>query len=290
MANSIELVSKSVALLDEVYKYYSLTQDLESDSNIVRQGTNANEILYPKISMDGLGNYDRNDGYVNGSASLEWETVKFNYDRGRTFSVDAMDNEETINVAFGKLSSEFVKTKVVPELDAVRFATYCGATGIGTKSEALTTGDGVCSAITTANTTLDEAEVPVESRYLYITPTLYNQIIALDTYKSKAMLEGFAKVVKVPQTRFYSAIDLLDGKTSGEEIGGYKKATSGKNINFMIIEKSAVIQYTKHLVNKVITPEQNQKADAWMLFYRAYGLTDVFENKVAGIYASISTT
>ena len=143
MANSIELVSKSVALLDEVYKYYSLTQDLESDSTIVRQGTNANEILYPKMSMDGLGNYDRNDGYVNGSASLEWETVKFNYDRGRTFSVDAMDNEETINVAFGKLSSEFVRTKVVPELDAVRFATYCGATGIGTKSEALTTGDGV---------------------------------------------------------------------------------------------------------------------------------------------------
>lgn len=290
MPNSIELVSKAVALLDEVYKASSLTQDLESDSSIIRHGTNANEILYPKLSMDGLADYDRNSGYVDGSATLEWETVKFNYDRGRTFQIDAMDNEETINTAFGKLSSEFIRTKVVPELDAVRFATYCGTTGIGTKSEALTTGDGVCSAITTANTTLDEAEVPTESRYLFITPTLYNQIIALDTYKSKAMLNDFAKVVKVPQTRFYSAIDLLDGKTSGEEIGGYKKATTGKNINFMIIEKSAVIQYTKHLVNKVITPEQNQHADAWKFFYRAYGLTDVYENKTAGIYASISTT
>lgn len=290
MANSIELVSKSVALLDEVYKYYSLTQDLESDSDIIRQGASANEILYPRISMDGLGDYDRNSGYVDGSATLEWETVKFNYDRGRTFSVDAMDNEETINVAFGKLSSEFVKTKVVPELDAVRFATYCGVAGIGTKTETLTTGDDICNAITTANTVLDEAEVPTESRYLFVTPTLYNQIIALDTYKSKAMLEGFAKVVKVPQTRFYSAIDLLDGKTSGEEIGGYKKASAGKNINFMIIEKSAILQFTKHIVNKVISPEDNQTADAWKFFYRAYGLTDVYDNKVKGIYCSHSTT
>jgi hypothetical protein len=290
MANSIALVSKAVALLDEVYKQESLTQDLESDSNIVRNGNNANEILYPKLSMDGLADYDRNSGYVDGSATLEWETVKFNYDRGRTFQIDSMDNEETINIAFGRLASEFVRTKVVPELDAVRFATYCGTNNIGTKSESLTSGDDILQAIINANTTMDEAEVPTESRYLYVTPTIYNVVTGLDTYKSREMLDGFAKIVKVPQSRFYSAIDLLYGKSADEEIGGYKKATNGKNINFMVVEKSAVMQFTKHLVNKVITPEMNQSADAWKLFYRAYGLTDVFDNKTAGIYASVSTT
>lgn len=290
MPNNIELVSTSVALLDEVYKEYSLTQDLESSSAIVRHGNNTNEILYPKISMDGLGDYDRNSGYVEGSASLEWETVKFNYDRGRTFQIDSMDNEETINLAFGRLGAEFVRTKVVPELDAVRFATYCGTTGINTKSENLTSGESVCNALMSANVLMDEAEVTQEGRILYITPTFYETIKAMDTYKSRAMLERYSKIVKVPQTRFYSAITLNDGKTSGEEIGGYKKSADGKNINFMVIEPSAVIQYTKHLVNKVITPEENQHADAWKLFYRAYGLTDVFENKAAGIYASISTT
>lgn len=290
MSNSIALVSKAVALLDEVYKQESLTQDLESDGSIVRQGNNANEILYPKLSMDGLADYDRNSGYVDGSASLEWESVKFNYDRGRTFQIDAMDNEETINLAFGRLASEFVRTKVVPELDAVRFATYCATNNVGTKSEALSSGDDILQAIITANTTLDEAEVPTESRYLYVTPTLYNVITGLDTYKSREMLNSFVKIVKVPQTRFYSAIDLLDGKSSNEEIGGYKKSTDGKNINFMVVEKSAVMQFTKHVVNKVITPDANQTADAWKFFYRAYGLTDVYDNKVAGIYASVSTT
>ncbi|MDE6781164.1 MAG: hypothetical protein K2J40_06880, partial [Ruminococcus sp.] len=276
--------------LDDVYKLASLTDILESDASTVRQGTNANEICIPKIDMDGLADYSRSGGYVDGDNKLTWETVKFDYDRGRSFSVDAMDNEETIGISFGMLSSRFVRNKVVPEMDAYRFAKYAATTGITVKSEALTTGDGVCSAITTANNALDEAEVDTENRILFITPTLHNAIIALDSYKSKAMLESFSKVVKVPQTRFYTAISLLDGKTEDEEIGGYKKAAAGKNINFMIIEKSAVMQFTKHVVNKVITPEDNQTADAWKFFYRAYGLTNVYDNRVKGIYCSHSTT
>ena len=290
MANSIALVKKYVDKLDDVYKLASLTDILESDASTVRQGTNANEICIPKIDMDGLADYSRSGGYVDGDNKLTWETVKFDYDRGRSFSVDAMDNEETIGISFGMLSSRFVRNKVVPEMDAYRFAKYAATTGITVKSEALTTGDGVCSAITTANNALDEAEVDTENRILFITPTLHNAIIALDSYKSKAMLESFSKVVKVPQTRFYTAISLLDGKTEDEEIGGYKKAAAGKNINFMIIEKSAVMQFTKHVVNKVITPEDNQTADAWKFFYRAYGLTNVYDNRVKGIYCSHSTT
>lgn len=288
MANSIALVKKYVDKLDDVYKLASLTDVLESDASTVRQGTNTNEICIPKIDMDGLADYDRSGGYVDGDDKLTWETVKFDYDRGRAFSVDAMDDEETIGISFGMLSSRFVRNKVVPEMDAYRFAKYAGTPGITVKSETFSTGDVVCSAITTANNVLDEAEVDAENRILFITPTLYNAVISLDTYKSKAMLEGFSAVVKVPQTRFYTAIDLLDGKTSGEEIGGYKKSTAGKNINFMIIEKSAVLQFTKHIVNKVIAPEDNQSANAWKFFYRAYGLTDVYENRAKGIYCSHS--
>ena len=110
--------------------------------------------------------------------------------------------------------------------------------------------------------------------------------MAVDTSKSKEILNGFTKVVKVPQSRFYTAIDLADGTTGGEEAGGYTKATSGKEINFMIIQKDAIIQYPKHTVNKVVSPEENQTSDGWMFFFRAYGLHDVYENKVAGIYLS----
>lgn len=286
MPNSIALVQNYVDRLDDVYRQSSCTAILESDAATVRSGASDNEILIPKLDMDGLADYDRNSGYVGGSVDLTWESAKFDYDRGRTFSVDAMDNEETIGISFGMLSSRFVRNKVVPETDAYRFAKYAGTEGITTKEETLADGSAACAAITEANNALDEAEVSAEGRYLFITPTLHNMIVALDTYKSKAMLEGFAGIIKVPQKRFYTAIDLLDGKSSDEEIGGYKKASGGADINFMIIEKSAVIQFTKHNVNKAISPEENQQADAWKFFYRSYALTDVYENKTAGIYCS----
>lgn len=286
MANSITLFKNYIDLLDEVYKQSSMTSMLDGDTTLVRAGANTNEIIIPKISMDGLADYSRNGGYVKGDVTLTNETVKFNYDRGRKFSVDNMDNEETAGLAFGKLSSEFIRTKVVPEMDAFRFATYAGTTGIS-KATAGTLADGVAvlTALVAAQSKMDEDEVPYENRILFITPTLYNMVNAVDTNKSKEVLSSFSKIQKVPQTRFYTAIELLDGTSDNELAGGYKKNTaSGKDINFMIIHKDALLQYPKHTVNKVVSPEENQTDDGWMFFYRAYGLADVYENKVAGIY------
>ena len=140
-------------------------------------------------------------------------------------------------------------------------------------------------ALRTAVTAMDEAEVSYENRFLFITPTLKGMIEDLDTTKSREVLAKFAGIVEVPQTRFYTAIDLLSGKDS-ENKGGYKKNANGKELNFLIVEKSAILQYNKHIAPKVVSPEQNQNADAWKFGYRKYGLADVYENKTAGVYVS----
>lgn len=293
MPNAITKFKKYVPLLDEVYKKAAITSVLDSDASLAQAGANADEIVIPKIDMDGLGDYDRASGYTGGDVTFTNETVKFNYERGRMFNVDAMDDEETAGLAYGKLASEFIRTKVAPEGDAFRFAQYSSTSGITTKAESLTTGEGVIKALRTATTAMDEAEVPYENRYLFITPTLKGLTDDMDTTKSKEVFSRFAQVLEVPQTRFYTAIDMLDGKTktTGENAvdetkGGYKKASTAKDINFMVIEKSAVLQYNKHIAPKVITPEANQDADAWKFGYRKYGLADVYENKTAGIYVS----
>ena len=292
MANSIALFKSYVAMLDEVYKLASLSSVLDGAAELAQQGANVNELIIPKISMDGLANYSRNGGYVAGDVTLTNETVKCNFDRGRMFSIDNLDNAETAGVAYGRLASEFIRTKVVPELDAFRFAQYAQATGIGTVAgAALSTGAAVVEALRAAVNAMDEAEVPQEGRYLFITPTLAGLVEDLDTTKSKAVLAGFAQVIQVPQSRFYTKIDQYDGSTEGETAGGYiKDATDGKNINFMVIHKPAVIQYQKHVAPKVITPEQNQDGDAWKFGYRNVGIADVYENKVAGIYLHKAAT
>ena len=284
MANNITKFKKYIDLLDEVYKVNAKTSVLDGDTTLVRAGANADEIIIPKMSLDGLADYSRNSGYVNGDVTLTNETVKFNYDRGRAFTVDAMDNEETAGVAFGKLSSEFLRTKVVPEVDAFRLSTYAGIEGISSATGTLADGNAALSAIVTAISKMDDDEVSEEGRVLFITPTLYNQILNVDTYKSKEIMSRFSSVVTVPQSRFYTAIELADGTTSGETAGGFTKAADAKDINFMIIQRDAVLQYPKHVVNKVVSPEENQTSDGWKFFYRSYGLADVYENKVAGIY------
>lgn len=287
MANAITLFKKYIDVLDEVYKVSSVTSILDGDMTLVRMGANANEIIIPKMMMDGLANYSRSTGYVHGDVTLTNETVTFNYDRGRTFTVDAMDNEETAGIAFGMLASEFIRTKVVPELDAFRFATYAGIDGIGAATGEIANGNDALTALIDGQNAMDEAEVPADQRILFITPTLYNFIYNVDTSKSKEVLSSFGAIQKVPQSRFNTQVDLMDGTTSGEEAGGF--TTTGQDINFMVVHKPAVLQYSKHIVNKVITPEANQTSDGWKFFYRSYGLADAYENKAAGIYLHAKT-
>ena len=289
MPNNIKLSQNYIPLLDEVYKKASTTTVFDADDTVVRQGANANEILVAKLEMSGLKDYSRNEGYKNGSVNLVWETLKYNYDRGVKFTVDSMDNEETIELSFGKLGGEFERTKVAPEGDAFFYSTLAGTPGISKVSAGATytTGEQVLEALRAAQNQMDEDEVSNETRHLRITPTLLRMAESVDKHKDKSVLDEFASIEKVPQSRFYTAIELDSSEDEEDSLkGGYKKADGGKNINFMIIEKSAVIKKDKHKANDIIRPEDNQTSDGYMQKYRKYGIVDTYENKLAGIYLS----
>ena len=287
MHNNIVLAKNYVALLDEVYRNASVTADLTADATMIRAGANVNELVYPQISVTGLGDYDRNSGYTDGSVDLQWKTAKFNYDRGTKISVDAMDNQESFDLAFGAAGATLQREKVAPEADAFTFATLAGMSGISI-GEAATFAGGAdfLEALLIAKNKMDEDEVPEEGRILYATPTLMNAVMALDTTKSREVLNAFAVRKKVPQSRFYTAIDLLDGKSEDEKVGHFRKAADGKDINFMIVHKPAILKWDKHVVGDVIAPANNPNSDAYILKYRKYGIVDVYENKRAGIYLS----
>lgn len=296
MANSIALIAKMQPLLDEIYKLGSLTADLDVNAARIGDFVGANVVKYFKTSMDGLGTYARNSGFVAGSVTGTWETLTLSVDRGRKFYVDSMDDEETADMAFGTLAGEFMRTKVIPEMDAIRFSKYASKSGILTTTAAdLTTAAGVLAAIDVAIKEMDENEVPAEGRILYITPTNYSllknstAVTRFATMTDGSLNRDFTvfdnmKVVKVPQTRFYTAIDLYDGTTSGQEAGGYIKNASAKNINFMIIHPSAVIQVPKHKPLRIFDPSVNQSGDGWSMDYRMYHDAFVEDNKVKGIY------
>lgn len=279
MANSIALRKQYSTLLDEVYKLSSLTSVLDGPNELIREGANANEILIPKMSMQGLADYNKQTGYVSGDVTLEYETKKCTYDRGRMFTVDAMDNIESAGIAFGRLSGEFLRTKVVPELDAWRLASYAQISGITTVSATLVNGKEALAALRAARGKIENAEANLATCYLFINPTVYGMIEDLDTNASRKAIEGFAGIIKVPEGRFYNKVTLT---ASGA--GGFTKASGALSMNFLIIDKQAAIQYQKHTVSKIISPDANQDADAWKFGYRTVGIAECLDNKKDGIY------
>lgn len=293
MANSITLAQKYLPLLDAVYKQSSRTAILDATGI---QFVGANTVKVYKTSMDGLGNYARNTGFVKGDVTGTWETLTLSKDRGRSFMVDAMDNEETMDMAFGTLAGEFIRTKVAPEIDAYRFATLAGKTGIltGTAADIAIGTTDVPGLVDTAEKDMNEAEVPYEGRILFISETAYaglrakvTRTVMNDERGINHEIETYdgMRIVRVPQARFYTAITLQDGSTSGQTAGGYVgTATTGYPINFMIIHPSAVTAVTKHVVPRIFSPDVNQTADAWKFDYRVYHDIFAYDNKVKGIY------
>lgn len=245
MPNNFVLPKGYTSALDEVYKLASVTADLVTNDALVREGANVGEVLYPHMEVSGLGNYSRNSGYTDGSATLEWETSKCNYDRGTRIQVDYADNQESFNLAFGALGAELQRTKVAPEADAFTFATIFGTEGISKVKETYADGAKFLEALLAAKSKMDEDEVPEDGRILYVTPTLLNSVMALDTTKSREALDSFAVRKKVPQSRFYTAIDLLDGRTEGEELGHFRKAEEAYALTKDTEIDSSKTYYTK---------------------------------------------
>ena len=287
MPNSITLFKENAPkLLDKIYASESTTSDFDINGDLVQAGKNANEIIVPVLDMDGLGDFDRNSGYVGGDIQLTNETKKFNYERGRKLKTDAIDNEETGGVILANVSAEFLRTKVIPEVDAVRYSTYCAIPQISKITGTYADAQSVYSAIAALYDKMTDDGVPESDRHLRITSTLLGFIRDMDTYKSKELLNKFASVKTVPQARFKTVIKLKDGVSEGEKVGGFEPGTGAKDINFMIIHKPALLQYTKHNKMKVFTPDQDQDGDNYKWLYRIYGLNDYYANKTAGIAVS----
>ena len=290
-SNNIAFARNYTSVIDEVYQRASVSGVLNSGRRMVRAGHNAKEILIPKISVTGLGNYTRNVGYKTGAITYEFETKAFNYDRGIRLFADVMDVEEAgVNDCFVEAGAELQRAQVAPEADAFTFAQIAGHTGVTVTPEDLSeaTATDILQALREVTSAMDEKQVTLGSRYLFITPTLKG---VLDDFSyanptmSNRVLERFARVIEVPQARFYTAIDLKSGDTEF----GYAKAAAGKAINFMVVEKSAVIKFDKHVASRVFSPDELESLDSYMMKYRKYGIVELFDNKLDGVYVSAAT-
>lgn len=303
MANVIEYAKVFQTELDKQMVAGSTTGWMELNSNLVKYN-GGNEVKIPKILMDGMGDYDRATGFVGGSVTFSYETHQLTQDRGRSFSLDSQDVDETNFVATaGAVLGEFQRTKVIPEVDAYRYSKIASLAIAGSKASGGYTasktdildkliadiytiqdavGEGVplCICLNTSiASTLDLAD-KIEKRL---------DVMAFEkgvfSLKTKA-IDGIP-IVRVPSARMKTAYTFADGSTAGQEAGGFAADGGAKDINWAICAMDSVIAVSKTDKVRIFDPNTNQTADAYKVDYRKYHDLWIPENKLAGIFVNV---
>lgn len=292
MPNMITLAQLYKAVLDATYRQTSKTVALEANQNYVKPGDAADTVKVAKMLVQGLGDYSRNNGFPQGAVTLEWQTFKLMFDRGREFSIDAMDNFESLDLPVANLLKEFMQLWVVPEIDAVRFSRLASRAG-NTVAAAFTDAEDAVTALREAQQVLEDAGVPKTDLIFFFSTDLYYLLMNSKDWTRTLTpaqspnghydaFDGITRI-NVPKNRFYSAIDLDPGATDADQ-GGYSKGAAGKDINFILMHRPAANAVTKHEVPRIFPPAVNQKMDATLFQYRIYHDLFVPDNKTPGIY------
>ncbi|MEE1444515.1 MAG: hypothetical protein UGF43_13020 [Blautia sp.] len=275
---------------------------------------NAGQVLYnggaevkiPKMSIQGLGDYDRDNGYQKGGITLEYETRKMTQDRGRMFQLDPVDvNENNFVTTAASAMGEFQRMHVIPEIDAYRLSKIATEAITAEKAGMVEYGYTPGAESTSALRKVKEGIKAVRemgyngSLLIHATSDFIMELelelagkITVVTFSKGGINTQVPSVdgvplISTPSNRMYTAIEIQDGKSVGQEAGGYKKGESAKNINFMVLPMTTPIAVTKQDVMRIFDPNVNQRLNAWQMDYRRFHDIWVLDNKLDSIYLSI---
>lgn len=304
MANTIEKETILQKALDAQMVQQSTSGWMEANAGqVIYNG--GSEIKIPKMSVDGLANYDRDNGFTGGSLSYTHETRTLTMDRGRSFSLDAMTTDETnFMVNAGSVMAQFQSEKVIPEVDAYRYSkiaslAIAGGEDCAVGGYAPSTADiyskikadiakiqdrtgatnlVVCMDYNTKNTLESSTEV---SKQLMVGD------FANGDFSVKASMIDGHPILTVPSVRFKTAYTFQDGKTTGQEAGGFVTNANSKSINWIIIVPSAPIAVSKTDNIRIFDPQTNQKANAWAVDYRKFHDLWIPDNKMNQLFVNV---
>lgn len=302
MANVLEYAKIFMQELDKQVVAQATSGWMEANAGLVKYN-GGNEVKIPVIDMDALGDYDRTNGFVDGSVNLIYETKTMTQDRGRTFMLDRMDVDETNFVATAaNVMGEFQRVHVIPEIDAYRYSSIA--------TQAIEKNAAVGGYTPSESDILKKLKEDIYAIYdvageipLVITMNMQVAAILENSTELNKMLsvidftQGDVKtsvkaidnnpIIKVPSLRMKTKYVFYDGKTSGQEKGGFTSDTEAKTINWIICPRTAPIAVSKTDNIRIFTPEQNQKADAWKIDYRKYHDLWIKDNQFKAIRVNI---
>lgn len=283
--NTLEYSKIFQTELDQQMIDESTTGWMEENAGQVKY-TGGNEVKIPTITTQGMGDYDRDKGYVQGAVTLTYQTFQLTQDRGRKFILDAMDVDETNFVAdAGAVLGEFQRANVIPEIDSYRYSKIFALAKAKSKA---TEGYTPVKQTILEKLLADVAAI----RDIFTAAELVITMSPLTAAILNAALEGSRRlnmidfkqgnisirvksidgmpILEAPSSRLKTIYKKNDGKTVGQEAGGLVPDTSAKDINWIICPKKSPQAVSKQDKVRIFTPGENQSANAWQIDYRRY--------------------
>ena len=268
------MVEKYTARLDQQITVGTCTADLNMNQDLLGEMTGAGVIDVATIAMDGLADHVRGRGFVRGGAELKWTPYQLEFERDREFVIDELDDAERLRIVTANLMSEFNREKVIPEIDAIRFARMA-ENAANMDAATYTTPQQAFDDLLLAEECMEDNGVQLSGCILYCTSKYKGLLRKAQPYR---MGQGEApngtfdtfddmRIRVIPASRFMTAIDLLDGTTTGEEAGGYKIASGGyrKTADTDIVSGKDYYTKSGETYTKVASPAKESLGDYYEL-------------------------
>jgi len=282
------------SFLKELQQKYSreLTSDGLTTQNAIFVGSKTVKI--PRLDVGGYKNHSRAGGWNRQGISNDFELKVLAFDRDVEFYVDAMDVDETNQIlSAANTTNVFETEQAIPELDKYRYSKiHSDYVALGkVPDKTVLTIDNVLQVFDQLMQNMDEAEVPLEGRKLYVTPTVQKLLkeandlrkVVLVSNNSGAVNRGVrslddVQMVMVPSSRMKTVYDFTNGAVAG---------VGAKQINMILVHPQAVIAPIKHSAIYLWEPGSHQGGDGYLYQNRRY--TDIFliNRKVDGIQINV---
>lgn len=299
--NTLAFAEKMTEELDLAVVQKSATGFL-ADNALRSRFVGAQTVLIPDMEVSGLGKYDRDSGFVKGAISIGSKPYTLTMDRGRSFQLDSEDNDETgIAGLAGQVLGEFVRTQVVPEVDAYnlsklgKYAEDSGQTVTGTPSSQAFKMFTQAVGLVQNAVGYDEELVAFVNSAMWAafqsSAEVSRQITVTDFRRGELStqvrsINGIA-LLPVPDSRLKTVFTFKDGVTSSQEAGGFEPAEDAKNIGMLVLPRRAASLVKKTEKIRIFEPDRNPGADAWKLDYRLYYDLFVRNSMANSIYAYV---
>ena len=248
------------------------------------------------MEFAGLTDYNREGGFENGAVTVSNTSYTMTMDRARSLQIDREDMDETgiANLA-GQIMGEYVRTKVVPEMDAYTLSKLAGIAVSKSNSKALDTSKPYAQFVELVNGIQAKAGFDAEL-VAFVDPTVYA------AFMNSTELQRFITVNEFKQGDVNLKVKSINGvaliavaadrmKTAYENDstnGGLKPTSAAKNIGMLVLPKNAASLVKKSEKIRVFEPDTNQDADAYKFDYRVYYDVFVKKSNLEFIAAAIS--